>query len=476
MAYITQCPHCQTRFRLTDAHLDAYGGQVRCGKCQQVFDARQSLKSDSVVSTPAPTPEPAPAPSPRPAPTPQPDSVLPPADSANMAREAEHLAKVLADAEKARQALNQKPAKLTADDQPAVGKPVLPSDQDIDRFNAEFDLTLPEFDMLPDVGKPAAAAAPAPVATPAPVAPPPPAAAPPVPPPPPPPAPAPVAPPPPVVEPEPVAAKPAPAPAAAFDQRLEPSFGDSFNAALGKNPEMAPMAPIIPFDDEDDDDAKVSLSSQANAQSSRRHPNREEIIDEPPPPDNLDSFPFGHPAFTADPFAEIPPPPLTKKKSQSAALSWLWLGSSMVATAALMAQMAYLYRTELGAEVPGARPVLESLCSGFGCDVPLPQKAEFLRTEWSELTFVPDHPNLVQLSATLRNHAPYPQSYPHLEVSLKDGEDHLLARRVFTPEQYLSETDFKLQQFNGSSEVKVLMHLDLGQLKSSGYSLLWFYP
>ena len=44
-----------------------------------------------------------------------------------VAREAEHLAKVLADAEKARQALNQKPAKLTADDQPAVGKPVLPS-------------------------------------------------------------------------------------------------------------------------------------------------------------------------------------------------------------------------------------------------------------------------------------------------------------------------------------------------------------
>lgn len=39
----TRCPHCQTVFRLTAAQLKARGGQVRCGRCQQVFQADQHL-------------------------------------------------------------------------------------------------------------------------------------------------------------------------------------------------------------------------------------------------------------------------------------------------------------------------------------------------------------------------------------------------------------------------------------------------
>jgi predicted Zn finger-like uncharacterized protein len=35
----TQCPHCQTRFRLTEAQLDVADGYVRCGVCDQVFNA-----------------------------------------------------------------------------------------------------------------------------------------------------------------------------------------------------------------------------------------------------------------------------------------------------------------------------------------------------------------------------------------------------------------------------------------------------
>ena len=39
----TRCPHCETTFRLTAAQLKAHGGQVRCGKCEQVFQADQHL-------------------------------------------------------------------------------------------------------------------------------------------------------------------------------------------------------------------------------------------------------------------------------------------------------------------------------------------------------------------------------------------------------------------------------------------------
>ena len=40
---ITRCPRCETAFRVTEDQLQARGGQVRCGRCHSVFDARAAL-------------------------------------------------------------------------------------------------------------------------------------------------------------------------------------------------------------------------------------------------------------------------------------------------------------------------------------------------------------------------------------------------------------------------------------------------
>ncbi|MCG5501525.1 zinc-ribbon and DUF3426 domain-containing protein [Ectothiorhodospira lacustris] len=37
---LTCCPHCRHRFHVSDAEREAWGGQVRCGDCGQVFDIR----------------------------------------------------------------------------------------------------------------------------------------------------------------------------------------------------------------------------------------------------------------------------------------------------------------------------------------------------------------------------------------------------------------------------------------------------
>lgn len=142
----------------------------------------------------------------------------------------------------------------------------------------------------------------------------------------------------------------------------------------------------------------------------------------------------------------------------------------------LLGQLIYFNRTRIAAEAPELRPMLEQTCKALGCTVPWPTDLAFIRTEWSELSFVPEHPNLIQLSATLKNHASYAQTYPMLEVSLKDADDQVLIRKVFTPKEYLRSDDFKLQRFNSNSEVKVTMRLDAGQVHAMGYSLYWFYP
>lgn len=48
-SFVTQCPHCRTRFRVNHAQLGAANGAVRCGACMHVFDAARHLVADQPV-------------------------------------------------------------------------------------------------------------------------------------------------------------------------------------------------------------------------------------------------------------------------------------------------------------------------------------------------------------------------------------------------------------------------------------------
>ena len=57
---VTECPACSTRFRVGDAQLEAAAGQVRCGSCLNVFQARdyfiaENFPDDVVDMSNAPT-------------------------------------------------------------------------------------------------------------------------------------------------------------------------------------------------------------------------------------------------------------------------------------------------------------------------------------------------------------------------------------------------------------------------------------
>jgi predicted Zn finger-like uncharacterized protein len=44
----TVCPHCDTRFKITKAQLEAHHGMVRCGHCLQAFDTRPNFAPDQL--------------------------------------------------------------------------------------------------------------------------------------------------------------------------------------------------------------------------------------------------------------------------------------------------------------------------------------------------------------------------------------------------------------------------------------------
>ncbi|BBJ00594.1 membrane protein [Ferrigenium kumadai] len=45
----TLCPHCNTRFKIAEAQLEAHHGMVRCGHCLQAFDARPGFIPDEPI-------------------------------------------------------------------------------------------------------------------------------------------------------------------------------------------------------------------------------------------------------------------------------------------------------------------------------------------------------------------------------------------------------------------------------------------
>jgi predicted Zn finger-like uncharacterized protein len=56
VSLVTRCPNCSTSFRATQAQLQARGGQVRCGRCGIVFDARAERFSDTTLPPSLPGP------------------------------------------------------------------------------------------------------------------------------------------------------------------------------------------------------------------------------------------------------------------------------------------------------------------------------------------------------------------------------------------------------------------------------------
>ena len=62
-SFVTQCPHCNTTFRVTPQHLSAAGGSVRCGACLKIFSAKDHLlqraKPNATTGSPKATDTPA---------------------------------------------------------------------------------------------------------------------------------------------------------------------------------------------------------------------------------------------------------------------------------------------------------------------------------------------------------------------------------------------------------------------------------
>lgn len=485
MALTTQCPHCQTTFKVVHDQLKLRAGLVRCGSCKQIFNGIEHLVRPEEA---APSPPVAPADKPAVAPTP----ITAAAPPASTPAAAEPMHEDIAP-------LTQPPANPvdfvaldtlgTLDDTPpstvdqaatppaqALPTPAAPDkkiaasdskDAGSNETEEEDDplqrMTLVDFsafdeeDTLPQEPAPSPDAklapplAESPAAAPSAPAPAMPAAA--------------VPPGAETVRGAPVAIPPAhPAPP---ETETPLDKGDE----IGEEPAADDAAPALAADTHTEAEADITGISQA-----ARHGDETSAADTTDAADIED----GDDTEDSEVEDEIEEPGFVtharKKQRRSRILRLVLAFGSIFLLLGAIAQGAYAFRNQLAAWFPETKPFLIQFCEAIGCRVQLPSQIDMVSIESHELQALAIDQNTFALTLLLRNRSLVTQAWPDIELTLNDSEEKPLVRRVLKPAEYLASPAEAALGFAPQSEQSVKVSFELKQVKASGYRVYLFYP
>lgn len=179
-------------------------------------------------------------------------------------------------------------------------------------------------------------------------------------------------------------------------------------------------------------------------------------------------------ANTAKPAPAMAPDTLAEADAEKAPRrrTWPWALAAGVAVLTLSAQALYAFRSETVAYFPRLKPVWAQVCAWAQCSVPVLQRPSILDIQASELLIRDtERPHLVQLVVTLQNQSSLDVGYPALDLALNDRFNHVVARRVLLPRDYL-RGDVSEAVLAGWVVTTIRVNLDLTGLAAGGFGLL----
>ena len=113
-----------------------------------------------------------------------------------------------------------------------------------------------------------------------------------------------------------------------------------------------------------------------------------------------------------------------------------------IASAALLVLLVSQYLWKNQAELAGTpdwRPWIEQFCDLSGCEVAAYRKLDALSLRKRELHLDPERPGVLVVNAILVNRASMPQSFPTVELDLKDAKNRIIASRRFPANTYMGD-------------------------------------
>lgn len=158
------------------------------------------------------------------------------------------------------------------------------------------------------------------------------------------------------------------------------------------------------------------------------------------------------------------------------------IGIVMNVASALMLLLAvgqgtYSFRDQLAARFPETRPALQSFCSLLDCKIGLPEQIEALLIEpgSDHLEKLNTRKDTSELTLVMHNTANVLQAWPQLELALNDNSNVPLARRVFTPQEYLPIGVDPKKGFAANAEQPVKIYVEFADTQPAGYTVGLFY-
>lgn len=147
---------------------------------------------------------------------------------------------------------------------------------------------------------------------------------------------------------------------------------------------------------------------------------------------------------------------------------FLVLSTLMVA---LALQVAVQERDRLAAMDPRSRPWLTALCGPLGCEIAPPRQIADVVIDSS--AFNKARGDSYQLSVTIKNKASIPLATPAVELTLTDTQDQPVLRRVLLPNDMGAPGALPAR---GEWSASVSVIVTTGGARVAGYRLLAFYP
>lgn len=136
---------------------------------------------------------------------------------------------------------------------------------------------------------------------------------------------------------------------------------------------------------------------------------------------------------------------------------WQW--AALVALAALLAvQVLVADRARLAADA-NWRPAIVSLCAAAGCSVPTWHQPGAFAMLSRDVSPIPGTQGGLNVQATFRNDARWPQAWPVLLLSLSDADGRVLGSRAFSPKEYLGAAATQTELAPGqSAQIALKLH------------------